>query len=310
MRVLITGASGLIGSAVADALLARDDEVVGLTRDPDRARTTNPRVSWHRWDVARERPPDEALAGADAVVNLVGEPLNQRWSEPAKKRMRVSRITATRNLVQAMAVASSRPKVLVSQSAVGYYGDGGDAIIDESDAPATTFDAQLCAEWEAAAREIEQAGVRVVILRSGLVLDRRGGLLKELLPPFKLGLGGPLAGGSQYMPWIALDDEVGLILWALDNSDVTGTLNATGPEPVRNRDFARALGAAIGRPAIFPTPKVAVRLRYGRELAVAATGGQRALPRRARDLGYQFKFWDVESALRAALDSDRAPSAR
>ncbi len=304
MRVLITGASGRIGSTVAEALLARGDEVVGLSRDPERARATGQAVTWHAWDPANERPPAEALAGVEAVVNLVGEALNQRWTELAKERMRASRVAATRNLVQAIAVADSRPKVLVSQSAVGYYGDGGNAIIDETDAPATTFDAQLCADWEAAARESEASGVRVVVLRTGLVLDKRGGLLGELLPPFRLGLGGPLAGGDQYMPWIHLDDEVGLILWALDNDEVTGTLNATAPKPVTNREFAKALGRALGRPAVVPTPKLAVRLRYGRELAVAASGGQRALPRRARELGYQFKFWEVEEALRAAVDSD------
>jgi uncharacterized protein (TIGR01777 family) len=304
MHVLITGATGLIGSSVAEALLARGDEVVGLTRNPDGARETNPNIAWHSWDPARERPSPDALAGVEAVVNLVGEPLNQRWTEPAKKKMRASRVTATNNLVQGFVFDGHRPKVLVSQSAVGYYGDGGSSIIDETAAPAMTFDAQLCVDWEAAAREAEASGMRVVVLRTGLVLDKRGGLLKELLTPFKLGLGGPLAGGRQYTPWIALDDEVGMILWALDNNEVTGTLNATGPEPVTNREFSETLGRLLGRPAFLPTPKIAIRMLYGRELAVAATGGQRALPRRARDLGYQFKYWDVESALRAALEAD------
>ena len=304
MRVLVTGATGLIGSAVGDALVSRGDEVVGLTRDPDQARETNPSIRWHAWDVARELPPEEALSGIDAVVNLVGEPLAQRWTEPAKKRIRASRVTATKNLVQALLVDQPRPRVLVSQSAVGYYGDGGSAVIEETAAPAMTFDAQLCVNWEAAAREVAPAGVRVVILRTGLVLDKRGGLLKVLLPPFKLGLGGPLGGGRQFMPWIHLDDEVGLILWALDNDEVSGTLNATGPEPVTNREFSQALGRVLSRPAVVPVPKIALRFRYGRELAVAATGGQRAVPHRARDLGYQFKYWEVENALRAALEAD------
>ena len=304
MRILITGATGLIGSSVADALLARGDEVVGLTRDPARAREASPAVTWHAWDPARELPPEEALAGIEGVVNLAGEPLAQRWTEPAKKRMRASRVNATGNLVQALLVDEPRPRVLVSQSAVGYYGDGGSTVIEETAAPAMTFDAQLCVDWEAAAREIAPAGVRVVILRTGLVLDKRGGLLKELLPAFKLGLGGPLAGGRQFTPWIHLDDEVGLILWALDNDEASGTLNATGPEPVTNRDFSQALGRVLGRPAVVPVPKLALRFRYGRELAVAATSGQRAVPHRARDLGYKFKYWDVESALRAALEDD------
>lgn len=301
MRVLITGASGTIGRAVCDALLARGDEVVGLTRDAERARETNPTVSWHRWDPALERPPAESLAGVDGVINLVGEPINQRWTEAAKARILSSRETATHNLAQAMIAADPRPRALVSQSAVGYYGDRGEAIVDEETGPGETFDAKVCVAWEAAAREVEGAGIRLAIMRTGLVLDKDSGLLSELMLPFKLGLGGPVAGGDNYMPWISLDDEVSLLLWALDNETVSGVYNATAPEPVTNKAFAKALGRALGRPAILPVPKFAVKARLGGELGEVATGGQRALPRRALDQGFAFRHPDVDAGLAAAL---------
>jgi uncharacterized protein (TIGR01777 family) len=301
VRVLVTGASGMIGSAVCDALLARGDEVVGLTRDPDRAREGNPTVRWHAWNPTLERPPAEAVEGADGVINLVGESLNQRLTEDAKRRIRESRETATHNLVQAISAADPRPRALVSQSAIGYYDDRGDAVLDESAEPGSGFTAELAAAWEAAAREAEQAGVRVVVLRTGLVLDRGGGLLRQLLLPFKLGVGGPIAGGRQYMSWIHLDDEVGILLWALDDERVTGTINSTAPEPVTNREFSKTLGRALGRPAVVPVPKLALSAMYGGELADAVVGSLRVIPRRAQDLGYEFRYPSLEPALRAAL---------
>jgi len=291
----------MIGSAVCDALLARGDEVVGLTRDAARARSTNPTVTWHAWNPALERPPDAALDGVDGVINVVGESINQRWTEAAKRRIRDSRVTATHNLVQAISVADPRPKVLVSQSAVGYYGDRGDAIVDEDTPPGSSFDAALCAEWEAEARAAEKAGVRVATIRSAPVLDRRGGLLKQLLLPFRLGVGGPIAGGSQYMPWIHIDDEVRILLWALDDERVSGTLNATAPEAVTNRDFSRALGRVLRRPAVVPVPKLALRPILGGELADAVSASLRVAPRRALDLGFEFRYPELEPALHAAL---------
>ena len=302
MRVLVTGASGLIGSSVCDALLARGDEVVGLTRDTERARSTNPTLTWHAWNPTLERPPADALEGVDGVINLIGEAINQRWTDEAKRRIRDSRIQATRNLVQAISAAEPRPKVLISQSAVGYYGDRGDAIVDEDTPAGSGFDSEVCVDWEAEAREAERAGLRVVVTRSGLILDRRGGLLKQLLPPFKLGLGGPIAGGNQYMPWIHIDDEAGILLWALDDDRVSGTINATAPQPVTNRELSRTLGRVLGRPAIVPVPKLALSAILGGELADTASGGQRVIPRRAVDLGYVFRYRELEPALRAELD--------
>jgi uncharacterized protein (TIGR01777 family) len=301
MRVLVTGASGFLGSAVCDALLARGDETVGLSRDPQRARQGNPTVTWHAWNPASERPPASALEGVGGVINLIGEPIDQRWTEATKRRIRESRERATKNLVDAISVADPRPSVLVSQSAVGYYGDRGDALVDESTGPGSGFDSDVCAAWEAAAREAERIGVRVVLMRSGLVLDPEHGLLKQLLLPFKLGIGGPVAGGGQYMSWIHVDDEVRLLLWALDTEQAAGTYNATAPNPVTNRELSKALGRVLGRPAVVPLPKLALKLRFGEELGEITAGGQRVVPRRAVDAGFDFRHPEVEPALRDLL---------
>lgn len=301
MRVLVAGASGLIGGALCDALLARGDEVVGLSRNPDKARTTNPTVHWFAWQPTLERPPAEAFEGVEAVVNLVGESLNQRWSENAKQEIMESRRLGTHNLVQAIGAMEQKPQVLVSQSAVGYYGDRGDAIVDESAPPGSNFAAEVVVEWEKAAHQADDLPVRLVITRTAPVLEPRTGLLKELRLPFKLGIGGPIAGGNQYLPWIHIDDEVAILLWALDNEQVNGTLNATSPNPVTNREFAKALGRVFNRPALVPVPGFAVSLMRGRELAETVKGGQRALPRRALDLGFIFEHPELEPALRDLL---------
>lgn len=301
MRVLVTGASGTIGAALCDALLARGDTVVGLTRDTKRARATNPSVVWHAWEPTLERPPAEAFEQVDGVVNLLGEKIDQRWTDDAKRRIMESRRTGTRNLVAAIAGLERRPGVLVNQSAVGFYGDRGDAIVDESAEPGDSFDAEVVREWEAAAHEVEASGVRLVILRSGQVLDAEEGLLAELLTPFKLGVGGPLAGGRQYLSWIHVDDEVGLLLWALDNQAVSGIVNATAPKPVTNRELSRALGRALGRPAVVPVPGFVLDLKFGRELGAVLRGGQRVVPRRAQDLGYEFRHAEIDEALQSLV---------
>lgn len=301
MKVLLTGASGTIGCGVTEALLARGDAVVGLSRDPEKAKQLSPGVTWHAWNPTLERPPEEAYDGVGGVVNLVGEPINQRWTDEAKRRILESREIGTRNLVAGMLAAPQTPAVLISQSAVGYYGDRGERIVDESTPPGSSFDAQVCVAWEAAAEAARDGGVRVAIMRTGLLLTRDAGLLAELMLPFKLGLGGPIAGGRNYMPWISLADEVGLLLWALDTPTATGAYNACAPNPVTNREFSKALGRALGRPAVLPVPKLALKARLGAELGEVAAGGQRAFPRRAEDDGYAFRFTDIDSALRDAL---------
>jgi uncharacterized protein (TIGR01777 family) len=301
MRVLVTGASGMIGSTACDALMARGDEVVGLSRDPQKASATNRRVHWHRWDPAAEQPPAEAFDEVEGVLNLIGESIDQRLTDDAKRRIIESRETATQNLVKAIADLERKPRVLVSQSAVGYYGDRGEDVVDEDSEPGAGFASEVPRAWEAAARGTEGLGVRLVIVRSAPVLDRRGGLLKRLLLPFKLGLGGPIAGGDQYLPWIHIDDEIGILLWALDDERVSGVINASAPEQVTNREFSKALGRAVHRPAVFPLPKAALSLVVGSELAETIAGGQRVEPRRTKELGYRFKHPELEPAIRDAL---------
>ncbi len=297
MKVLVTGASGFIGAALCDALLVRGDSVVGLTRDPERARGTNPSVVWHAWEPTLERPPAAAFENVDAVVNLLGEKINQRWTDEAKRRIMESRRTGTHNLIGTIAGLERKPRVLVNQSAIGFYGDRGEAIVDESSESGEGFDAEVVREWEKAAREVEPAGVRLVVVRTGHVLDPRGGFLGQLITPFKLGVGGPLAGGDQYVSWIHVADEVGLLLWAIENEAVSGVVNATAPHPATNHNFSKALGKTLGRPAVVPIPGFAVDLMYGREFGQVLRGGQRVMPRRALDLGYQFRHPELDEAL-------------
>lgn len=297
MKVLVTGASGFIGSALCDSLLVRGDTVVGLTRDPQRARGTNPGITWHPWEPTLERPPEDAFEGVDGVIHLLGEKINQRWTPEAKERILESRRTGTHNLVGTLSALSQKPKVLVSGSAIGFYGNRGDALVDESSGPGKGFDAEVVNEWEQAAREVEPTGVRLAIVRTGHVLDPRGGFLGPQLTPFKLGLGGPLAGGDQYISWIHFEDEVGILLWALENENVSGIVNATAPHPVTNKVFSKALGKALGRPAVVPVPGITVDLMYGKEFGKVLRGGQRVMPRRAQDLGYQFKHPELDEAL-------------
>ncbi len=298
MKVLVTGASGLIGSALCDSLFARGDEVVGLSRRPGTARATNPRVTWHPWEPTLERPPAAAFEGVDGVVHLLGEKINQRWSAEAKKKILETRRTGTHNLVGTIAGLERKPGVLVSQSAVGYYGDRGDDVVTESDGPGgESFDSDVVVAWEQAAHEVDAESVRLVIVRSGQVLDGEGGLLGELMTPFKLGVGGPIAGGDQYLSWIHRDDEVGILLWALDNPEVSGAVNASSPNPATNKDFSKALGRALNRPAVMPLPGFVLDLKFGPEFGKVLRGGQRVVPERTRELGYEFKHPDLDEAL-------------
>lgn len=301
MRILVTGASGLIGQALCDALFARGDDVVGLTRDPGRARSANPRVEWRKWEPTLERPDPTAFEGVEGVVHLLGEPIDQKWTDEAKERIMESRRTGTHNLAQAIAALEKPPRVLVSQSAIGYYGDRGAEEVDEEDGPGSGFESQVPVAWEAAAHELDGSGVRLVVVRTGLVLSAKGGLLKEMLTPFKLGVGGPLAGGDQYFSWIHIEDEVGILLWALDDEQVSGAVNATAPDPVTNKEFSKALGRALNRPAVMPVPGLVLDLKFGREFGRVLRGGQRVIPKRTRELGYEFRHPGLDEALRDLL---------
>jgi uncharacterized protein (TIGR01777 family) len=303
MRVLITGATGTIGLALADALSARGDQVVALSRDPERGeRVLGDGVEVHPWaEPETAPPPAEAFAGTDAVVNLLGEPVAQRWSESAKRRIRDSRVRSTRMLVGALLAVpqAGRPRALISQSATGYYGPRGDAPLDEKASPGDDFLAGVTMAWEAEATSAASS-IRVVCTRTGLVLSPRGGALAKMLPFFKLGIGGPVAGGRQYVPWIHLDDVVGGVLHCLDHDEASGPLNLTAPNPVTNGELSAALGHALGRPAVLPIPGVAIKLLYG-EMAEIVTTGQRAIPAKLGELGYAFRHPQIETALEDVL---------
>ena len=302
MRVTLTGATGGIGRGLAEALIARGDEVTALTRSPERAAGRLPQgVAAVGWDPVAGPAPAEALAGRDAVVNLAGENVAQRWTSEVKQRIRASRELGTRNLVEGLRTAEPRPAALVSGSASGYYGPHGDERIGE-DAPAgDDFLAAVSVAWEREALEAEGLGMRVAIVRTGIVLDADSGALATMLTPFKLGVGGPVAGGRQYMPWIHREDEIGLLLAALDNPGFSGPVNGSAPEPATNRDFSRALGRALHRPAFAPIPAAAIKVLYG-DMAQIVVKGVRMVPGRAAELGYTFRHPDLDEALGSTLD--------
>jgi uncharacterized protein len=301
VKVAVTGATGTIGSALVRELAARGDEVTALSRNAQRARQALgvEAAGWER--PKSEPPPAEALRGRDGVVNLLGEPLARRWTDDAKREIRDSRILGTRNLVAALAALpdGERPRVLVSQSGIDWYGARGDEPVDESEPAGSGFVAQLTVEWEAEARRAEDLGVRAVTTRTGVVVSPSGGALEKMLPPFRLGVGGPVAGGRQYVSWIHLDDVVGALAFCLSTEAAGGPVNVTAPEPVTNREFSKALGRVLRRPAVAPVPALAMKILYG-EMAVIVTTGRRAVPQRLRELGYEFRCPDLEDALRGA----------
>lgn len=299
MRVTVTGATGLIGTRLVRALTERGDEVTVLSRSPERA-AERLGVEAVLWDPLAGAAPASALSGRDGVVHLAGEPVAQRWSDGAKERIRTSRSAGTADLVAGLRSADPRPAALVSASALGWYGPRGDEEVDESTPPGTDFLAEVCVAWERAAQEAEQLGMRVVRVRTGVVLDPDGGALAKMLPPFRAGVGGPVAGGEQYMPWIHVDDLVGIYLAALDGPDWSGPVNASAPEPATNRDFSKALGRALHRPAVAPVPRLALKLLYG-EMEQIVTTGQRAMPRVALGHGYAFQHPALDGALQATL---------
>ncbi len=301
MRVTVTGATGLIGTRLVAALARRGDEVTVLSREPARARERlGSGIQAERWDPLHEPAPASALAGRDGVIHLAGEPVAQRWSAAAKERIRTSRESGTANLVAGLRSAEPRPRVLASASAVGYYGPRGEEEVPESTPPGEGFLADVCVAWERAAQAASELGVRVAVVRTGVVLDPAGGALAKMLPPFRAGAGGPVAGGKQWMPWIHADDLVSLYLAALDRAEWSGPLNGSAPQPVTNRDFSKALGRALHRPAVAPVPRLALKALYG-EMEQIVTTGQRAVPIRPLALGFAFAHPELDEALRSAL---------
>lgn len=302
-RVVVTGATGTIGQAVCRALGARGDQVVALSRDPERGRAVlGPAATVYGWpDPNGTPPPAQALAGADAVIHLLGEPVAQRWTEDAKRRIRESRTLATRMLVQGLrdSAAAERPAVLVSQSASGYYGPRDDAELDENAPIGGDFLAGVVGSWEAEANAAEPI-MRVVLMRTGVVLSPSGGALAKMLPFFRMGVGGPVAGGKQWVPWIHIDDVASALLFCADNDAPSGPVNLVSPNPVDNATLSRALGAVLHRPAILPVPGFALRALYG-EMAQIVTTGQRLVPARLLELGFEFAHPQIRPALEDVL---------
>jgi uncharacterized protein len=305
-RVVLTGATGTLGQAVATALTARGDSVVALSRDADRGRRAlGESVEVHAWPAPMTAPPpSNALAGADGVIHLLGETVAQRWNDQTKRAIRDSRELGTRMLVDGLLALEDgqRPGVLVSQSATGYYGPRGDEALDEQAHAGSDFLAGVVAAWEAEALRASER-LRVATTRTGVVLSPAGGALAQMLPFFKLGIGGPVGGGRQYVPWIHVEDVVGALLFCLDNAQARGAVNLTAPNPVTNGQLSKSLGRALHRPAALPVPGFALQLLYG-EMAQIVTTGQRAIPARLRDLGYEFHFEEIDPALEDVLASE------
>jgi len=302
MRITLTGATGRIGLSIVEALAGRGDDVTVLSRDPSRARDKLPTiVAVEAWDPKSGPAPADALRGRDAVIHLAGEDVAQRWSDKAKREIHDSREIGTRNLVAGIeAVAGDRPRTLVSASAAGLYGARGDEPVDEDTPAADGFLAGVVVAWEREARRAEELGLRVALMRNGVVLSPDAGALKKMLPPFKLGVGGPAGGGRQYLPWVHLDDVVGIYVAAVDDDRWSGPFNVVAPNAVTNRDFSKALGRALRRPAVAPVPGFALKLLYGEMSQIVLTGAN-MVPRRALELGYAFRHPEVDGALTATV---------
>lgn len=293
MKITISGASGLIGRRLLKSLAGNGNSLQVLSRH---AGTNMPGgIKVYPWDPAKGEPPADSLRDTDAVIHLAGEPVAQRWSEETKRRIRESRVEGTRNLVQAMAKLRQPPSTLICSSAIGYYGSRGDEVLTESSSAGAGFLPEVCVAWEKEAMAAEALGMRVVRVRTGIVLDRRGGALKKMLPPFQMGVGGKIGSGRQWMSWIHLEDLVGMIRFALENP-VKGAVNGVAPYPVTNGDFTKALAAAVHRPALFPVPAFGLKLLFG-EMAEMLLASQRVQPAAAEAAGYRFRFPQLEGAL-------------
>jgi len=293
-RVLISGATGMLGSALVATLQARGFAITRLVRGTP---TGDGQIHW----VPNRTIDPESVSGFDSVIHLAGESVATRWSDTKKAQIRESRVTSTRNLAQALAKASKRPHLLITASAIGYYGDRADEILNEKSAPGTGFLPDVCREWEAASQPATDAGIRTVQLRTGVVLSLKGGALKKMLPPFRMAVGGNLGSGRQWMSWIHIQDWVGAVNHILKNDLLQGPVNMVGPKPVTNAEFTRTLASELSRPAIFPVPAFAAKLLFGQMAEEVLLSSQRVEPARLVTSGYPFQFSDLAKALENCL---------
>lgn len=308
MKVVVTGATGFIGRPICADLVKGGHRVTALSRDAGRARSIlGHEIQSLEWGAGKSDEWKQAVSEAEAIIHLAGESVaGQTWTPQFKEKIRTSRVEPTRALFEVIAASAQKPSVLVSASAVGFYGDRKDETITEESKPGKGFLPEACQQWEQEVERASEFGVRVCRMRIGIVLGKGGALEKMLHPlplplsPWKLGLGGPLGNGKQWMPWIHLDDVVGLFLWAATTSEVKGAVNTTAPNPVTNAEFSHALGRALHRPSALPVPAFALKLLLG-EFADTVLTGQKALPTVAQRLGYRFRYTDIDAAVKAAL---------
>ena len=296
MKIVVSGSTGLVGSALQPVLVRAGHDVVPLVRRPPA-----PGERAMQWNPARGTIDRAGLEGADAVIHLAGENVFGRWTPAKKNRIRDSRVLGTQLVSDALAGLNRRPRTLLAASAVGYYGDRGDEMLTEQSAPGEDFLAHVSREWEAATGAATRAGIRVVNLRFGIVLTATGGALAKMLPPFRLGLGGHIGSGNQYVSWIAMDDVLAAMVFALSTETLVGPVNMTSPNPVTNRELAKALGKVLGRPAIVAVPSFALRMAFGPEGAGMLQSGQRVLPERLRAAGFRYRHETIEATLRDEL---------
>ena len=301
MKVIVTGSTGLVGRALVRSLLADGHEVTRLVRGGSQGFRAPGTAAVH-WAPSRGEIDARELEGHDAAVHLAGESIAEgRWDDEKKRRILESRVKGTRLIAEALVGLSAKPRVLVSASAVGFYGDRGDEVVREESASGMDFLSEVCREWEKATLAASQAGLRVVHLRIGVVLSAEGGALPKMLTPFKLGLGGRVGSGRQYMSWITLDDLVSVIRRAIEDESLRGPVNAVAPRPVTNGEFTKALGRVLGRPTIFPVPAFAARLAFGEMADALLLAGARVEPARLNEAGFEFKNPEIEGALRSVL---------
>ncbi|MDT7603819.1 MAG: uncharacterized protein QOF61_1816 [Acidobacteriota bacterium] len=300
MKVIVTGASGLVGSWLVPSLLGRGHEVTQLVRRKSKGETAGVREV--EWQPERGEIDAASLEGHDAAVHLAGENIaGGRWTDEKKRRIRDSRVQGTRLLVETLAKLNARPRALVSASAIGYYGDRGDEVLTEASAAGEGFLPEVCREWEAATDAAQAAGIRTVLLRFGLILSGEGGALAKMLLPFKLGVGGKVGSGRQFYSWIAIDDVVEIIHFALANENLSGAVNVVAPEPVTNAEFTKSLGRVLGRPTLLPAPAFGLRLALGEMADALLLSSTRVVPERLQAAGYDFKYPTLDGALRHVL---------